>query len=226
MSFRSFLRSTLFSLTPATLASWLRRERYYRFVRDGAPTADAECCRSFLKPGDLVIDVGANVGSYTKVFSGCVGVEGSVHALEPVPETFGYLSYNMKKLGLKNVSLHNIAAAAKSGDLRMSIPRWQAGFSNIYEAQVNESGEVMVQGNRLDDLFAGMKPALIKIDVEGFEAEVIRGAETLLRSCHPALLIEVTSAEPESLLAELGYRRLEGWTGCDQFFAYGPGGDA
>jgi FkbM family methyltransferase len=215
------LQTALFKLIPAPLEKYLRRQRYYLVARDRR-VPDAELCRPFLKSGDMVIDVGANIGLYSRVFSAYVGAQGSVHALEPIPETFGYLSYNVERLGLKNVFLHNVAAAATSGNSRMSVPTMRAGFTNIYEAQLNDAGEIPVQTRRLDDLFAGSKPAFIKIDVEGYEAEVIRGAERLLRMCHPALLIEASSPEAERLLRPLGYRRREIGTVCDQFFAYEP----
>lgn len=214
------LRSILVKLTPARLENYIRRLRYYRVVRDRAPDADAQRCRSYLKPGDMVIDVGANIGLYTRMFADCVGPQGSVHAVEPIPETFDYLTYNMKKMGLKNVFLYYVAAAGASGDSRMSVPRFQAGYTNIYESRLDESGDILVKTMRLDDLFPDSKPAFIKIDVEGHEAEVIRGAETLLRTHHPALLVEVTSPEAEPLLAGFGYRRLEGSSSCDHFFVY------
>ena len=222
MSLQSSLRSALFRLSPARLENYLRRERYYRVVRKGIADLDLERCCTFLNPGDTVIDVGANIGLYTKAFSESVGAHGMVHALEPVPETFSYLSYNVNKLGLKNVLLHHIAAAATSGETRMSVPRMDAGFTNIYEAHLDESGDVAVQACRLDDLFSELVPALIKIDVEGHEAQVLRGAEGLLRKCHPALAIEVTSPQPEKFLAELGYRRHDDGRGHDQFFVYDP----
>lgn len=221
MSLQTSIRSTLFKLTPAKLESYLRRERYYRLVRDRAADLDLQRCCGFLQPGDTVIDVGANIGLYTKAFSECVGPRGAVHSLEPVPETFGYLSHNVKKLGLGNVFLYNLAVTASSGELRMSVPRMEAGFTNIYEARLDESGDVLVQARRLDDMFSGTRPALIKIDVEGHEAEVLQGAEALLRKCHPALVIEVTSPLPEKFLTALGYRRIDDGTGHDQFFAYG-----
>lgn len=221
MSLTASLRSALFKLTPSRLESYLRRERYYRVVRDRAPDPDLQRCCEFLKPGDTVIDVGANIGLYAKAFSECVGPQGRVHALEPVPETFGYLSHNVKKFGLQNVSVYNIAATDVSGDSRMSIPRMEAGFTNIYEARLDQQGDIPVQVRRLDDMFSGSKPVLIKIDVEGHEAEVLRGAEALLRKYHPALAIEVTSPDPEKFLATIGYRRIDDGTGHDQFFVYG-----
>jgi FkbM family methyltransferase len=202
---------------PDNLETYLRRVRYYRIVRDRSPEADALRCRNFLQPGDMAIDVGANIGIYTKLFSDCVGPSGSVHAIEPIPDTFGYLRHNVTKLGLKNVYLYPLAATNRNGIARMSVPLWHRGRKNIYEAHLDDSGDISTRLSRLDDLFAGMKPSFIKIDVEGHEAEVLEGAVELLRNHRPALLVEVTSPKSEKLLLELGYRT-EAGSGSNRFF--------
>lgn len=218
MSSQSDGSTGLAGLIPPALETYLRRRRYYRILRTQEPELDAQICRSYLKPGDVAIDVGANVGVYTKVFSECVGATGSVHALEPVPETFGYLLHNVTNLGLKNVFLYRIAASSSSGISHMYMPLWHGGRRNIYEARLDEAGDIPVRLGRLDDLFAGIKPAFVKIDVEGHEAEVVRGAERLLLMHRPALLVEVTTVEVEELLADLGYRKVPATIGCNCFF--------
>ena len=166
----------------------------------------------------MAIDVGANFGSYTKLFSESVGREGSVHSVEPVPETFDYLHYNVRHLGLSNVFLYQVAASDCPGMSRMSMPLWHGGRRNIYEAHLDEAGDIAVRVMRLDDLFAGMKPAFIKIDVEGNELQLIMGAKQLLTTHHPPLLVEVSSPKTEPLLAELGYTKTEAATGSNRFF--------
>lgn len=213
--------SALVGLLPPALRIYLRRTHYYHILRTQAPEVDAHTCRSYLKAGDVALDIGANIGVYTKVFSESVGPTGSVHALEPVPETFGYLLNNVTKLGLNNVFVYRVAAGSTSGITSMFMPLWHRGLSNIYEARVDESGNIPVRLARLDDLFAGMSPAFIKIDVEGHEAEVIRGAETLLRTHRPPLLVEVTTSEVEQLLADLGYSKVPAAIGCNSFFVHG-----
>jgi FkbM family methyltransferase len=189
-------------------------------VQSQAPEPDALACREYLKPGDVAIDVGANWGSYTKVFSECVGPEGSVHAVEPVPETFEYLRYNVEHLKLKNVSLHQVAAENRSGTARMTIPLWHGGRRNIYESHFAEDGEIEVRSERLDDLFHDVKPALIKIDVEGADLEVVKGATNLLKSYHPVLLVELSSPGTDPLLREMGYSKTRQGVGSNRFYFY------
>lgn len=205
---------------PLKLEKFLRRTRYYKMFRNQAAEADAQACRPFLRPGDLAIDVGANFGSYTKLFSECVGPGGSVHAVEPVPETFDYLHYNVRHFGLNNVFLYQVAASDYSGIAHMTMPLWHGGRRNIYEAHLDEQGNIPVRVMRLDDLFAGMKPALIKIDVEGNELQLIQGARQLLTTHHPPLLVEVSSPETTPLLAELGYTICNEGTGPNRFFLH------
>ncbi len=205
---------------PPNVERFLRRTRYYRMLRNQPAEADAQACRPFLRPGDMAIDVGANFGFYTKLFSECVGPEGSVHAVEPVPETFDYLHYNVRHLELSNVFLYQVAASDYSGIARMSVPLWHGGRRNIYESRLDEHGDIPVRVIRLDDLFAGMKPALIKIDVEGNELQLIEGARQLLTNYHPPLLVEVSSPQTAPLLAELGYTICKDGTGPNRFFLH------
>ena len=205
---------------PLSVEKYIRRLHYCRKLRIHAAEADAQACRSFLHPGDIAIDVGANIGTYSKLFSECVGPQGSVHALEPVPETFDYLLYNVRHLGLRNVFCYQVAASDYSGTSHMSMPVWEGGRRNIYESRLDEHGDIAVRVLRLDDLFAGMKPALIKIDVEGNELQLIKGARQLLTTYHPPLLVEVSSPQTAPLLAELGYTISKEGTGPNRFFLH------
>src|SRR5215469_11905501 len=64
---------------------------------------DAVVARKLISPGDTVLDIGANIGVYSRMLSRCVGPQGTVYAFEPIPHTFDFLSNNIRKLGLKNV---------------------------------------------------------------------------------------------------------------------------
>ncbi|MFA6235219.1 MAG: FkbM family methyltransferase, partial [Bacteroidota bacterium] len=77
--------------------------------------------------GEWVIDVGANVGYYSKKFSDLVGPRGRVIAIEPVPETFAFLASNTLLFDNLNVSLLNLAASDASTIVRMEIPVDAAG---------------------------------------------------------------------------------------------------
>lgn len=207
-------------LVPPKVEFLVRRARYYKLIQTQAPEPDALACRELLKRGDVAIDIGANFGHFTKVFSEAVGPEGKVYAVEPVPETFEYLRYNVEHLGLKNVTLHQVAADNRTGTTRMTVPLWHGGRKNIYESHFADDGEIEVRSERLDDLFRDVKAALVKIDVEGADLEAVKGAANLLRAHHPVLLVEISSPGTDAFLRELGYSKTKQGVGSNCFYFY------
>jgi len=137
--------------------------------------ADAAFFKSVLRPGDMVVDVGANVGTLTILASRLVGPAGHVYALEPNPSTYRFLRRNLTLNGVHNVTA--VRAAAGAADGRGSLI---AGRSDDQD-RIGEGGmDVPVQ--TLDSLLAtDLRPIrLLKIDVEGFEKFVLEGASQVL----------------------------------------------
>lgn len=172
---------------------------------------------TLLSQGDCVIDVGANVGHYTKRFSELVGKDGRVIAFEPVPETFAVLAGNVQLFGVSNVTLINAAVSDEAAFVGMSIPTFDTGLKNFYMAHlVNDTDKQMdgfqVMTLRLDSLNIPQRVSLVKIDVEGHEAFVLRGMTDLLHRDHPLLIVETDSPEVEANLCSIGYlaKRLDG----------------
>jgi len=167
---------------------------------------DLRACQSILKPGDTVLDIGANIGVYTRFCSEFVGPSGRVISLEPVPETYSYLTSNVKALKLKNVECLNIAASDHDDDSgRMSIPQYSTGGANLYESQLSSEGNVQVKVAKLDTLFPDLTPAFIKCDVEGHDVACINGASNLIRRCKPKWMVEVSKKETFELFHSLNY---------------------
>lgn len=139
-----------------------------------------------VRPGDLVVDAGANIGNHTVFFAGVCGCR--VMAFEPVPAAFSLLEKNIADNGLT----HRVTAYAMAlgeGEGRASINLSEATH-NLGGASLRVGGgEVIVR--RLDDVLDGQsRPALIKIDTEGFELAVLRGAERILKASRPLLCVE------------------------------------
>ncbi len=192
--------------------SVLQRVRLWRAPRIARRYKDADwlsapIVKALVRPGDSIIDVGANMGYITARLAEYVGSEGRVYALEPVPDTFDMLERTVRTLGLKQVSAIHAGASHTSGTLAMSIPRYADGLENLYEARMvpdsEEGGQgrlVRVRTVALDDLIRSDKAAIrfVKIDVEGHERATLEGAKTLLERDKPALLIEV-SGNPDDL---------------------------
>lgn len=185
------------------------RSRHYQNQLRHYPVAaepDLKGCRAVLRAGDTVLDVGANIGVYTRFCSEFVGPAGQVHSLEPIPETYSYLTRNVRALHLVNVTCYNFAASDEDQDqAAMSMPEYASGGSNIYEARLSETGGISVKTARLDTLFPALAPRLIKCDVEGHELACIDGARDLIARCRPVWVVEVSSPQTFELFASLNY---------------------
>jgi FkbM family methyltransferase len=145
----------------------------------------------FLRPGDLFVDVGANVGSYTVLASGHVG--SNTISIEPVPSTFKRLQNNLtiNYLGAL-VKTHNLGIGSKQGTLKFT-----SNLDTVNHVATDSTGTdvIEVKVEALDNLLDGFHPSLIKIDVEGFETEVLRGASEVLNDdTLKAIIIELNGS--------------------------------
>ncbi len=206
--------SSLKHLASRIPAGWqleMKRQRYRRQIaRDAFATHEPEYAllASFLEEGDWAIDIGANIGHYSKRMSDLVGTTGRVIAFEPVADTFSLLAANMQKCKHQNFTLVNAAASDTTGVATISIPRFDNGTMNYYEASINQDENgLAVMTLSVDALQIDSPVRLIKIDAEGHELAVLRGSMTLLKRFHPILIVEVSTGEVHSLLDALGYSR-------------------
>jgi FkbM family methyltransferase len=153
------------------------------------------------KQGDIVVDIGANIGRYTLIASKRVGTDGKVVAIEAHPGNFEMLNRNIKLNRLTNVIPLNYAAYSKETKVKLYVPDEESGYT-IYHTLMERTGKkfVEVDAITLDYLLLqlnGIREGVvevnwIKIDVEGVEFEVLKGATNVLsKSKDIALLIEV-----------------------------------
>ncbi len=194
--------------------SWqhvLRHVNHRRQIRRGTfETWEPEfhILHEFVSPGDWVIDVGANVGYYTKKFSDLVGPHGRVIAVEPVPETFSFLASNVLQFAHRNVTLLNLAASDSAAIVRMEVPVDAAGLHDYFGAAItNAQSGMEIMTATLDSLNISRRIAVLKIDTEGHDDAVIAGAFALVSRDHPVMIVEDPSAAMAQRLAELGYVR-------------------
>jgi len=204
-SIRGLIRTVL---PPRISRAW-KREYYVRLLRRLRAEPDALSCLELVQPGDIVLDIGANIGAYTKALSEVVGPNGQVHALEPIPETFEYLFNNVQRLKLNNVFCYNCAAFSRTGLAYAAIPNYRDGGPNYYQAHLNDQG-IRVRTFRLDDLFSDLSPSFIKCDVEDSELEVISGATNIITRCSPLWLVELCRATQNEVMALMERHGYEG----------------
>jgi FkbM family methyltransferase len=186
---------------------------------------ELQFCFSYLRPGDHFVDVGANVG----VFSCLVGTRlpgVRITAVEPFPPIREFLEHNLALNGL-DVSVIDSAVGAQAGEATFEIlERDVLNRLAPQGAEIPTSKGIQVAVQTLDAIVGDTSPVLIKIDVEGTELDVLRGARHLLLTDAPVVLFEhcghgnsfgVTPAEVRSFLAGVGYRiylldgRLTAW---------------
>jgi len=141
-----------------------------------------------IKEGSIVFDIGAHVGFYTLLASIMVGPRGRVFAFEPVPRNLYYLKEHLRLNNVKNATVIK-AAVSDSG-----------GFTTFDEGPASSVGHLSPQGKlivktvALDELIlrAGLPvPNYMKIDVEGTELLVLKGAEVTIAKHHPTLLLSI-----------------------------------
>lgn len=165
--------------------------------------------RSYLQPGDVFVDVGANIGYYSTIAANIVGGSGRVFAFEPSDRIRARLLRNVALNEFTQVEVRSEAVSNRSGTVNLVEP--ESG-KNDGLAFVDRSGStgVSVAAIRLDDLpeLAQRVPALLKVDVEGGEPEVFAGAKSLLtRRDAPSILFESFEIERDAaLLRGAGYQ--------------------
>jgi FkbM family methyltransferase len=120
----------------------------------------------YIKKGDVVLDIGANIGFYTKILSELVGETGKIYAFEPDKKNFSHLEKNAGDL--TNVDLINKAVSDKTG----TITLYQSDLLNVdhktYET-ADFTSKTEIDCVAMDDIIPNKKVDFIKIDIQGFE---------------------------------------------------------
>lgn len=147
--------------------------------------------REFVPAGSLVLDVGANVGFFTLRFAEWVGDGGEVISIEPEDQNYDSLISALKSAGLLNrVRAIKAVAVAASGNVFLEINPLHPADHKLSR----DGTGVAVEAVRLDDLIGDksvLRPALVKIDVQGAEMLVLQGASDILKISKPALFVEL-----------------------------------
>jgi FkbM family methyltransferase len=145
----------------------------------------------FLRRGDLFVDIGANVGSYTVLAAAETGVK--TISIEPSPTTFEHLMRNIRLNGAEaQVEALNLALGAQTGQVRFTA---DLDTINHVVTETEASNAVEVAMDTLDNVLGENNPTLLKIDVEGFETEVLKGARKTLENPNlQAIIVELNGS--------------------------------
>ena len=177
----------------ADLEEWIQQHIYFFGTWD---EPGSRFLKSQLKPGDVFLDIGANIGSYSMVASKIVGLQGEVHAFEPVARVFSKLMQNIELNKLINISANRNAVYETSGTLELYVSsKENEGMSSIFHHDT-ESGEVeRVEAITIDEYIEKKnlkRVDMIKIDIEGAEWFALRGMQNTINLFKPLILMEVS----------------------------------
>jgi FkbM family methyltransferase len=193
---------------------------YRGIAEDSEPTVLA-ALKARAHAGSIVFDVGANVGLFSLLAARWVGLTGHVYAFEPAPEALRALRYHIELNDLAGrVEAIGSALADRCGEALFYAHRFNGenSLSPSHARRVPSAAAVRVPLTTVDAFCAerNIVPTLLKIDVEGYELHVLRGARQTFARHRPAAVVEIHPAKwreagddrasAASTLADLGYR--------------------
>lgn len=210
--FRYFIKSHLLWVLLPIQSGPLKGFRWslftgIRFIRGDYHLTEAREMAKLVHAGDVVYDIGAHVGYYSLIFSQACGEQkGKVFAFEPLPVNLKSLRVHLNANKIKNVSILPYAASSEAGVLRFDT----AGGTG--RGRISHKGKVVINTITLDELVFEKDypvPDFIKIDVEGAEVHVLKGASKLLDAYSPKIFLathgDAIRLECEKLLRQNGY---------------------
>ena len=166
-----------------------------------------------VKDDGYILDIGANIGIMTSIIASS-RPRSTVAAFEPMPQNLKALRSVIAKKNHSNVEIHECALGSEAGNLEMIMPEVKnvklQGLSHVADDDTEEGTRLNVPVKRLDDLNFDRPISGIKIDVENYEYEVLRGAEKILSSSKPVVYCELWDNEKRDKTVEymsgLGYK--------------------
>ena len=230
-SFVARIPANYYQYRPGTMRSVVRNE--IRFELDlseymqwliyfGIQTEPREKMYALLRSGMHVIDIGANIGETTLMFSRLCGVNGKVASFEPFPSTFKRLEHHLALNSCPNVLPVNRALGQREETVYMETVSGNSGGNQVTTGAAKTEVICTTLDKWLNEQ-TGFEPSFIKIDVEGYEQQVLLGARATLKRFSPLLFIEIndhflqragnSGEELFTYLESFGYRLADADTG-------------
>lgn len=176
---------------------WIQQHIFFFGVYD---IAGISFIKKQLNPGDVFLDIGANIGTYSLSASACLSQEqgGRVYAFEPVPRIFEKLQKNIVLNGVENILVNQVAVYSEPSTLELFVSSEEnIGMSSIFHHDT-ESGEVAkVKAICMDDFIEENQIEqvnLVKIDIEGAELFALKGMARTIEKYKPVFLIEISAS--------------------------------
>jgi FkbM family methyltransferase len=170
----------------------------------GARAAAPRFFARWVRPGATVYDVGSNKGQMALIFAALVGPSGRVLAFEPVPAEYTSLVRNLRLNGLANVRCIEAAVSDQSGELPFAYSPDRPTEGKLHGVEKSYGNTAVaetlsVPAISLDDILQEEPaPDVLKIDVEGAAASVLRGARRIIQDVSPAIYLELHGPEEQA----------------------------
>jgi FkbM family methyltransferase len=190
-----------------------RGEILYHTFWDKMFLEDTDKIKKYIKPGDTVIDVGGNLGFFILILNELIGDNGKIYSFEPSGLLKDKLTATIQNNNLINVTIVNQGLGESEGSTTLHYNPKQSGLTSIVSDFENNSLSEEIKITTLDKFVENIsdRVSFIKIDTEGYEPQVLKGAKELIKRDKPTIYIELggdyqeSSAEAIKIMKELNY---------------------
>jgi len=164
----------------------------YTSFKNKQDAFEIKLLEKYVQPGDVVLDIGANIGYYALILAKLVGNKGRVHCFEPDKKNFGHLENATLSSG--NIQINNHAAGPKTEKLKIYTSKNLNVDHRTYRPEEFDE-ELEIEAVSMDDYMMKKDPAeggrvdFIKMDIQGFEMQAIQGMQRILRKNHDIKII-------------------------------------
>ena len=160
----------------------------YKSFKEKQDAFEISLMKKYIKAGDTVLDVGANIGFYAEILSNIVGEKGKVHCFEPDATNFNHLQNRSKHL--PNVSINNKAVSDKTETIKIYTSKKLNVDHRTYKPDDYDQ-EIDIHAIAIDEyLSQNTEVNFIKMDIQGFEMSAVKGMTKTLQSPHLKMLSE------------------------------------
>ncbi len=154
-------------------------KKMYSVFKNKQDAFEIELLKKHIKPGDTVLDIGANIGFYATILSDIVGEKGKIHCFEPDTTNFNHLKKTTASY--KNIIINNKAVGPKTEKLKIYTSKELNVDHRTYKPEEYDK-EIEIDSVSIDDYLKGAKVDFIKMDIQGFEMEAMKGMKETLKN--------------------------------------------
>jgi len=193
-----------------------RQELTYQMYGDAWFEEELERLQPWLPKDGVVVDAGANLGFMALLFSGRVGSDGKVFAFEPSPFAYSKLVEVMKKNAVRNVRCFNLGCGSAKSAETLVVPQSSGNASIVRNSAGSDAlgRQVRIEIDTIDSVLLPLTDRVdfFKIDTEGFEDQVLAGADQLISRLQPVIYIELSKEFENSSRNAIEWLKSRGYT--------------